>query len=189
MNLKDIRQKIIEDNSWATKKGWEPIYTAHPDAQIAIIGQAPGKRTQKKGIPWDDPSGDNLRIWLGLSKDEFYSKKVALIPMDFYFPGSGERGDKPPRKYFAAKWHPLILNNMPNIKLIILIGQYAQKHYLGSRMKMSLTDTVRSYTEYIPEYIPLVHPSPRNNIWHKKNPWFKDKVISTLQKEVSKQLK
>ena len=186
-DLASIKIAIENDpeNKAFSKKGWKPIYTAHPSATILIIGQAPGKIAQESGIPWNDASGDNLRNWLGISRDEFYDeKKVALIPMDFYFPGSKDRGDVAPRKGFAEKWHPEILKNMPHIKLTILIGQYSQELYLGEQRKKTLTDTVKSFDEYLPSYLPLVHPSPRNNIWQKKNPWFKKEVIPRLQKIV-----
>ncbi|MEI8223802.1 MAG: uracil-DNA glycosylase family protein [bacterium] len=187
MNLKQIKGEIINDkeNKPFHKKGWEPIYTAHKSAKILIIGQAPGRLAQESNVPWNDLSGDNLRAWLGMIKEIFYDeKKVALVPMDFYFPGSKERGDVPPRKGFAEKWHPLILENMPNIELTILIGQYSQELYLGTKRKKSLTETVKSFEEYLPNYLPLVHPSPRNNIWLKKNPWFKEEIIPKLQKIV-----
>ena len=108
--------------------------------------------------------------------------------MDFYFPGSEERGDLPPRKGFAEKWHPLILKEMPHISLIILIGQYAQEYYLKDQRKKTLTDTVHSFKDYLPKFLPLVHPSPRNNIWQKRNPWFKNLVIPELHKRVRKLL-
>ncbi|HTH93361.1 MAG TPA: uracil-DNA glycosylase family protein [Candidatus Paceibacterota bacterium] len=182
---------IIDDpaNASFAKKKWEPVYTAHKSARILIVGQAPGRLAQESGIPWNDLSGDNLRKWLGLTKEVFYDpKKVALVPMDFYFPGSKERGDIAPRKGFAEKWHPLILKQMPDIELIIVIGKYAQEYYLGTKKKASLTETVRSFKEYLPKIIPLVHPSPRNNIWQKKNPWFPKTVIPTVQKIVAKTL-
>ena len=191
MTLAKIKEAIINDpdNAAFGKKGWEPVYTAHKSAKILIIGQAPGRIAQESGIPWSDLSGDNLRSWLRVSKEEFYDEKLfALIPMDFYFPGSKERGDVPPRKGFAEKWHPLILKNMPNIQLTILIGQYSQELYLGTKRKKTLTETVRSYNEYLPQYLPLVHPSPRNNIWQKKNPWFKSELIPKLHKIVKKSL-
>lgn len=185
MDLNTIRRKIqnAPENVSFKVKEWQPIYSAHPDARILIIGQAPGRVAQETKIPWNDKSGDNLRNWLGLSKEEFYNEKmVALVPMDFYFPGSLERGDVAPRKGFAEKWHPLILEQMPNIRLIILIGQYSQEYYLGAKRKDSLTETVRAYKEYLPTYLPLVHPSPRNNIWIKKNPWFYIDVIPSARK-------
>ena len=187
MTLEAIRKAIEVDpeNSAFTKKGWDPIYTAHKNAKILIIGQAPGIRAQESRIPWNDPSGDNLRAWIDIDRNTFYDEtKVALVPMDFYFPGSKERGDLPPRKEFAEKWHPLILENMPGIELTLLIGAYAQERYLGEKRKKNLTETVRAFKEYGPEHIPLVHPSPRNNIWQKKNPWFKKNLLPSLQATV-----
>jgi len=188
MKLSLIKKRIIEDpkNAIFLKKGWKPVYTAHSSAKIVIIGQAPGGIAQATGIPWNDASGNALRAWLGVSRETFYDeKKIALVPMDFYFPGSKLRGDVAPRKDFAKKWHPLIFEQMPHIELVVLIGQYSQEYYLGKRRKKTLTETVRAYQEYLPEYLPLVHPSPRNNIWQKKNPWFRKQVIPNLQKLVN----
>lgn len=188
MKLFSIQTAIMRDpaNRTFVKKGYKPIYTAHRSAKILIIGQAPGRLAQESGIPWNDLSGDNLRAWLGITRDVFYDqRKIALVPMDFFFPGSRERGDAPPRKEFAEKWHSLILENLSNVRLTILIGRYAQEWYLSARRKQSLTETVEAYEEYLPAYIPLVHPSPRNNIWQKKNPWFQKKVIPALQRRVS----
>ena len=152
-----------------------------------IIGQAPGRLAQKSGVPWNDASGNNLRSWLGITDDVFYDlTQIALIPMDFYFPGAGKTGDLPPRPGFTDKWHPLILEQMPNIELIILVGQYAQKCYLGDRAYKTLTETVHRADEYLPEYFPLIHPSPRNNIWQAKNPWFSEQIVPLLQKTVSR---
>lgn len=192
MTLSAIRKAIIEgkENASFTKKGWEPVYTAHEDAKILIVGQAPGIRAQESHIPWNDPSGDNLRNWMDIDRDAFYDeKKIALVPMDFYFPGSKERGDEPPRKGFAEKWHPLILENLKEVKLTLVIGQYAHAYYLGDTKKKTLTETVKSFKEYTPKIIPLVHPSPRNNIWQKKNPWFKEDLIPHLRKRVKTVLK
>ena len=191
MTLEQIRKKIIDDrdNMPFTKKGWEPVYTAHISAKILIIGQAPGRLAQESSVPWNDPSGDNLRRWMNIDKDTFYNEmKIALIPMDFYFPGSKERGDAPPRKDFAEKWHPKILEYMPVIQLIILIGQYAQAYYLRGKRKKTLTATVRAYKEYGTLFVPLVHPSPRNNIWQKKNPWFEEEVLPFLRKAIARVL-
>jgi len=187
MKLSDIRTAIASDpvNRIFVKKGWKPVYTAHKSARILIIGQAPGRLAQESGIPWNDPSGDNLRVWLGITRETFYDeRKIALVPMDFFFPGSKGHGDAPPRKEFAEKWHPLILKNLSNVRLTVLIGQYAQERYLGIRRKETLTETVRAYEEYLPNYFPLVHPSPRNNIWQKKNPWFKKLLLPKLQARV-----
>lgn len=187
MSLEDIHAAIAQDpaNAWATRQGWEPVFSAHRDARILIVGQAPGIRAQTSHVPWNDPSGDNLRTWMDVSRETFYdTSKIALVPMDFYFPGSLARGDVPPRKGFAEKWHPLLLAQMPNIEFSILIGQYAHRYYLGSERKQTLTETVRNYQEYLPEKLPLVHPSPRNNIWHKKNPWFQAEVVPVLRERV-----
>lgn len=184
MKLSEIRKAIIADpdNASFTKKGWTPVYTAHPQACIAIIGQAPGRLAQESHTPWNDPSGDNLRAWMNIDRETFYDEtKIALIPMDFYFPGSKERGDLPPRKGLAEIWHPPIFAQMPHIALTLLVGQYAHAYYLQGRKKKTLTETVRAYREYAPHYIPLVHPSPRNNIWHKNNPWFKEEVVPYLR--------
>ena len=175
MTLSNIKKDIIDhpSNTWAKRKGYEPIYSASRTSRVVIIGQAPGKRAQESRVPWNDVSGDTLRAWLGLTEKEFYSKsKIALIPMDFYFPGKGEQGDLPPRKDFADMWHPQIFEQMPHIRLTLLVGQYAQKHYLGNKMKKNLTETVRNYRDYLPIYIPLIHPSPLNARWKAKNKWF-----------------
>ena len=190
--LTTIRQRISADpaNAVYTKQGWQPVYTAHPSARILVVGQAPGRLAQESGTPWNDPSGDNLREWLGVDRDTFYDERLfALVPMDFYFPGSKKRGDLPPRKGFAEKWHPLIREQLPKIQLTLLIGQYAHAYYLGKRRKKTLTETVHAYEEYLPDYLPLVHPSPRNNIWHKKNPWFKKEVIPFLRRTVAQAIK
>jgi len=162
-----------------------PIIQANRGSKILIIGQAPGQKVQDSGIPWDDASGNNLREWLGVDKQTFYNEKIfALIPMGFCFPGCGKSGDLPPRPECAPLWHLQILKLMPEIKLTLLIGQYAQKYYLKNAAKITLTETVKNYTDYLPNYIPLPHPSPRNNIWQKKNTWFKENLIQVLQEKV-----
>lgn len=187
-----IQKEIMEDpaNKAFTELGYEPLFVAHKDACLLIVGQAPGIKAQTAGRPWDDESGKRLMEWLGIDETLFRDeKKIAHLPMDFYYPGKGKSGDLPPRKDFAARWHPKLLAQMPKIKLIILVGQYAQKHYLGKRAKKNLTETVRAYEEYLPDYFPLVHPSPLNFRWHGKNPWFVEQVIPVLQKEVVRILK
>ncbi len=189
--LEKVYADIVADpeNKQYTEKHWKPLYTADPSARIMIVGQAPGHVAQESMIPWDDKSGDNLRSWLRISRETFYNKSiVSLIPMDFYFPGSKEKHDAPPRKGFAGKWHPRLLTLMPHIQLTILIGQYSQGYYLKDRAKRTLTETVRAYKEYLPEYLPLVHPSPRNNIWQKKNPWFKEELLPELQRYIGELL-
>lgn len=183
--LAGIRARIIDDpaNASAKKAGWAPLYTAAPSSRIAIIGQAPGRRAQESGIPWNDPSGIKLREWLGVTDEEFYDPaRIALLPMDFYYPGKATSGDLPPRKDFAPTWHPMILEQLPDLRLTILIGSYAQKHYL--RVTSSLTETVRHHTDHLPAYFPIVHPSPLNFRWQAKNPWFETEVIPELRRRV-----
>lgn len=183
MELADIRQAIIEDvaNRDFTNKGIAPLFQAPSTAKILIIGQAPGLKTQEKGRLFDDASGDNLRQWLGVDRQTFYeSGHFAILPMDFYYPGKGKSGDLPPRKDFAPKWHQLILDQLPELELTILVGNYAQTYYL-EKSQRNLTERVRHADDYLPTYFPLPHPSPRNNIWQAKNPWFQAEIIPYLQ--------
>jgi uracil-DNA glycosylase len=137
-------------------------------------------------VPWNDASGVRLRGWLGVDDAQFYDPdQFAIVPMDFYYPGKGASGDLPPRKDFAARWHRRILDELPDLRLTILVGGYAQKHYLGKRAKPSLTETVRAYEEYLPSAIPLVHPSPLNFRWQTRNPWFEAEVVPVLRSLVS----
>lgn len=158
-------------------------------SKIVIIGQAPGQKVQNSGMPWDDVSGHELRRWLGVSKEQFYDEQLfALVPMGFCYPGKGTSGDLPPRPECAPLWHEPLLKNMKKAKLIILIGQYSQNYYLGETLKTTLTDTVKNYAAYLPAYLPLVHPSPRNRIWQTKNPWFEKEVVPILHKIISNQI-
>ena len=160
----------------------KPVFSVHPRAKIMIIGQAPGQKVQNSGIPWDDQSGNELRRWLGVTKEQFYNPELfALVPMGFCYPGKGPSGDLPPRPECAPTWHHLLLHKMKQVELTILIGQYSQKYYLGNRLKPSLTETVRAYEDFLPKFLPLVHPSPRNKIWQKKNPWFEKEIVPVLQ--------
>lgn len=166
-------------------QGVNPVLSASKESKIIIIGQAPGSIVHRTGIPWDDKSGDRLRDWLNVSKEEFYNENLfALIPIGFCYPGKGKGGDLPPRPECAPKWHDLVLDQITNKKLILLIGSYAQRYYLKNFVKKTLTNTVKNYVEYLPMYLPLPHPSPRNNIWLKKNEWFEETVIPDLQKRV-----
>ncbi len=165
--------------------GVNPVVSASPNSKVIIIGQAPGSVVHKTGIPWNDKSGDRLRTWLGVSKSDFYNKDLfALVPMGFCYPGRGKSGDLAPRPECAPKWHDLVLNQIKNLELIILVGNYAQRYYLESKIKQTLTETVKNYLEYLPKYFPLPHPSPRNNIWLKKNPWFEATAIPELRKQL-----
>ena len=181
--LEQITQAIMADpaNRSFTDIGIAPLFAAPVTARINIVGQAPGLKAQNSRLYWNDQSGDRLRHWLGVDRDLFYhSGLFAVIPMDFYYPGKGKSGDLPPRKGFAAKWHPQILAQLPQLELTILIGQYAQRYYLPEN-RLNVTDTVKNYREFLPHFLPLVHPSPRNQLWQAKNPWFAQEVIPTLQ--------
>jgi len=165
--------------------GPRPILSVHPKSKIIIIGQAPGAKVHASGVPWDDASGKELRRWLGVEPDVFYDEKTfALMPMGFCYPGKGTSGDMPPRPECAPQWHRKVLTNLKQAELTLLIGQYSQGYYLGDTAKDSLTETVRSYKEFLPSFLPLPHPSPRNRIWQKKNPWFEKMVVPELRKRV-----
>lgn len=165
--------------------GANPVVTASRYSKIILIGQAPGQIVHRTGIPWNDKSGDNLREWLGVDKYMFYSTSLmALVPMGFCYPGKGKSGDLPPRPECAPLWHDKLLSAMPEAQLTLLIGQYAQNYYLKDKAKGTLTETVRHFKEYLPHYFPLPHPSPRNNIWQARNPWFKAEVLPSLQELV-----
>jgi len=183
-----IIKKLKEDsrNKSYTERGIPPIFQVSPKAQILIIGQAPGKKVEESLIPFNDKSGEKLVQWMGIDRDTFYSEKIAILPMDFYYPGKGKTGDLPPRSFIAKEYHKDILDLMPDIKLTILIGSYSMKYYLGKGMKENLTETVRSYKEYLPKYFPIVHPSPLNFRWQKANPWFEGEVVPVLRDKVEK---
>jgi uracil-DNA glycosylase len=192
MNIfEKIKQEIMADpmNESYTKMGISPIFKASADARIAIVGQAPGRKAEETQLFWNDLSGDRLREWLGVSREIFYhTNRIAQLPMDFYYPGKAKTGDAPPRKGFAEKWHPRLLEEMPDIEIIILIGSYSQKYYLNGKREKSLTETVRNFQNYLPEYFPLVHPSPLNLGWLKKNPWYEEAVLPVLKEIVHKNL-
>lgn len=183
-----IIKRLKEDsrNKSYTERGIPPIFQVSPKAQILIIGQAPGKKVEESLIPFNDKSGEKLVQWMGIDRDTFYSEKIAILPMDFYYPGKGKTGDLPPRSFIAKEYHKDILDLMPDIKLTILIGSYSMKYYLGKGMKENLTETVRSYKEYLPKYFPIVHPSPLNFRWQKANPWFEGEIVPVLRDMVGK---
>ena len=184
--LTQIKNAIMADpqNKSFTEHGIEPLFSAPTSARINIVGQAPGVKAEQTHLYWNDKSGDRLRKWLGVDRETFYhSDLFAVIPMDFYYPGKGKSGDLPPRKGFAEKWHPQILSDLPNIELTILIGQYAQKYYLPENT-LNVTKTVQNYAKFLPHFLPLVHPSPRNQLWLAKNPWFEQEVVPRLQQRV-----
>lgn len=167
----------------------KPILSAGRTAKLMIVGQAPGRRVHETGIPWNDPSGDRLRDWMQVSRDTFYDKKrIAIIPTGFCYPGKGPGGDLPPCPECAPLWHPRLRAALPGIRLTLLVGSYAQAYYLGERRYKTLTETVHHYRDYLPEFLPLPHPSPRNQMWLKRNPWFAAEVLPLLHRLVKEQL-
>lgn len=190
--FKEIFEAIKADpqNKKYTKDGIEPLYSVHKEAKICIIGQAPGIRAQESRLFWNDPSGDRLRDWLGIDRTTFYeSNKISILPLDFYFPGKGKSGDLPPRAVFAQKWHKALLEEMPEIELFILVGSYAIKYYLNLKSSAKTTEVIHDFEAYLPKYFPLVHPSPRNNMWLAKNPWFEPELLPELKKRVAQLMK
>ncbi len=163
-----------------------PVIRANSQARLCIAGQAPGTRVHASGVPFDDPSGNRLRDWMGIGHEVFYDeKRLAIVPMGFCFPGLDARGgDLPPAKICARLWRAQVFEHLPNVELTLLMGQYAQGWHLGKRRKASLTETVRVWQEYLPEFLPLPHPSWRNNTWLKKNPWFEEDVLPVLRRRV-----
>jgi len=166
----------------------KPILQIHPDAKILIAGQAPGQKAHEAGRPFDDPSGDRLRQWLGVSKDVFYdAKQIALVPMVFCFPGTVKSGDLPPRKECADLWRAPLLAELKGVELVIVLGSYAQAYHLGVKGKASVTEQVKHWKEYLAQgKLPLPHPSPRNNRWLKQNPWFEEEVLPALKMSVAR---
>jgi uracil-DNA glycosylase len=169
------------------------IRAGSPKARIVLIGQAPGTKVHTSGVPWDDVSGDNLRRWLGVEKEVFYDEtRFALVPMGFCFPGQktvkGRKQDLPPRPECAPLWHERVLAELPRVELIVLTGAYAIGKYLQTQKKQTLTQTVQRWKEYGPRYFPIPHPSPRNRLWLRKNPWFEEEVVPTLRSRVKKMM-
>lgn len=165
--------------------GPRPVLRADHRARLLIVGQAPGTRVHATGIPWNDPSGDRLRAWLGVDRDAFYdATRIAIIPTGLCYPGRGRSGDLPPRPECAPRWHPQLRALLPDIGLTLLVGQYAQRYYLGARRKSTLTATVQAWREYLPEFLPLPHPSPRNTHWLQVHAWFEREVLPELRDRV-----
>lgn len=178
--------KADERNAEYTRRGIPPIFQLNKDAKILIIGQAPGRKVEESKIPFDDKSGEKLISWMGIDRKTFYSDKIAILPMDFYYPGKGKTGDLPPRKFIAEEYHREILDELADIEMTLLIGKYSMDYYLKGKMKRNLTETVRSYEEYLPKYFPIVHPSPLNFRWQAKNSWFTEEVVPVLAERVAK---
>ncbi|HET6603848.1 MAG TPA: uracil-DNA glycosylase family protein [Xanthomonadaceae bacterium] len=169
--------------------GPRPVLRAHADARILIVGQAPGTRVHQSGVPWNDASGIRLRHWLGVERGQFYEERAfAIVPMGFCYPGRGKAGDLPPRPECAQTWHGRLLPLLPKIELTLLVGHHAQAWGLGGRRHGTLTATVRAYGEYLPAVFPLPHPSPRNQLWLRSNPWFEDECLPVLRARVREAL-
>jgi uracil-DNA glycosylase len=186
--LQTLLQEIRQCRQCAAELplGPRPVLRAGATARLMIVGQAPGTRVHETGIPWNDPSGERLRDWLQVDKEIFYDEnRIAIVPMGFCYPGVDRNGgDKPPRPECAPHWHPLIAPYLPNVALTLLVGSYAQKYYLGKDRGKSMTETVRLWRNYQPQFLPLPHPSWRNTAWLKKNPWFADEVLPALRRRV-----
>ena len=191
MQVEEIIEKLKNDprNKEYTDKGIDPIFQFNKNSKILIIGQAPGKKVEESGILFNDKSGENLVNWLGISMETLHSKDFSIIPMDFYFPGKAKSGDKAPRKFISKEYHPLLLEELKDVKLTILIGAHSQKFYLEDKFKKNLTETVRNFKDYLPTYFPIVHPSPLNNRWMAKNEFFKEDTLPELKKIIENIIK
>lgn len=165
--------------------GANPVLRASATARLLIVGQAPGTKVHASGVPWNDPSGDRLRDWLDMDRDTFYDEsRIAIVPMGFCYPGKGKSGDLPPRPECAPLWHERLLAHMPRVELVLLVGSYAQQHYLGASRE-TLTERVRRWRDFAPRYLPLPHPSPRNTLWLRRNDWFEETVVPELRQRVA----
>ena len=171
--------------------GPRPVLHVAPEARLLLVSQAPGTKVHETGMSFNDRSGDRLREWLGITREEFYgNKRLAIMGMGFCYPGREDRGgDKPPMKVCAPTWHPRLRPLLPNVEMTLLVGQYAHVYYLGDRRKKTLTDTVHAWREYMPEFLALPHPSWRNTFWLKENPWFEREVLPELRRQVKRLLK
>lgn len=171
--------------------GARPVLQLASTARLLIIGQAPGSKVHQSGIPWNDASGDRLRDWLKLDPSVFYDEaKVAILPMGLCYPGAADnQGDMPPRPECAPHWHERLLRHLPDLQTTLLVGQYAQRHYLGTRRKSSMTETVKAFSAYYPQFLPLPHPSWRSLIWMRKHPWYEQTIIPELRKAVRKAIR
>lgn len=170
--------------------GPRPVLRARSTTRLLIVGQAPGTRVHETGVPWNDPSGDRLRDWLSLDRETFYDEdRIAIIPMGFCYPGRDDRGgDRPPRPECAPLWHSRLLPLLPAVRLTLLVGSYAQAYYLGRRRQRTLTETVRAWADFGPEYVPLPHPSWRTTAWQKRNAWFDTELLPALRHRVHRLL-
>lgn len=169
--------------------GPRPVLQASRISKVIIMAQAPGLKVHNTGIPWNDPSGEQLRNWLGITDKQFYNPELfGIIPMGFCYPGRGKNGDLPPRPECAPTWHPKLFELIEGDPLFLMIGQYAQRYYLKKSRNKNLTETVSHFEDYLPRFFPLPHPSPRNRLWQKRNPWFEHEVIPRLRSEVQNRI-
>ena len=181
--LKEVRACRLCDAHLPS--GPRPVLRASNTARLLIVGQAPGRRVHETGIPFNDPSGDRLRDWLGLDWETFYDeRRIAIVPMGFCYPGAGKSGDLPPRPECAEAWRAKLLAHLGNIELTLAIGRYAIDWHLGEHVKKTLTETVRDWRDHLATLVPLPHPSPRNNLWLRRNPWFEKEVIPIVRERV-----
>ena len=165
--------------------GPRPVLQVHAAARILVAGQAPGRKVHETGVPFNDASGDRLRAWLGVSREVFYDEKqIAILPMGFCFPGTGKSGDLPPRPECAPTWRKPLLSRLKHLQLTLLIGQYAQAYHLPGG-GASLTEVVSAWRDHWPLVVPLPHPSPRNNLWLQRNPWFEEELLPMLRVRVA----
>lgn len=166
--------------------GVRPVTSFSPSAKLLIIGQAPGSKVHLSGIPWDDKSGDRLREWTGLDRETMYDPaRVALVPMGFCYPGRASGGDKPPRRECAPLWHDEVLAILPEDRLTLLVGSYAQSYYLPVTRTLSMTERVRRFRDFLPDALPLPHPAWRSTLWMRQNPWFETEVLPILRTRVA----
>jgi len=169
--------------------GPRPILQCHPHARILIAGQAPGRKAHEAGVPFDDASGDRLRDWLGISRDVFYdATRIAIVPMGFCYPGTGKSGDLPPRPECAPAWRNQLLTRMRDIRLTLVVGQYAQAAHFGDAAP-SLTNLVKAWRDHWPAVVPLPHPSPRNQLWLRRHPWFEQDLLPELKRRIAEVLR
>ncbi|MEM0989593.1 MAG: uracil-DNA glycosylase family protein [Pseudomonadota bacterium] len=187
LEISSCRRCADRFQATATRHAPRPVLYPSRTARLLIVGQAPGARVHASGVPFDDRSGDRLRDWLGVDRATFYDRRrVAIVPMGFCFPGYDARGsDLPPPPLCADTWRQQVLDQMPQVELTLLIGQYAQAWHLGKSRKKTLTETVAAWRDYGPAYLPMPHPSWRNTAWLKRNPWFEDEVLPWLKAQVA----
>ncbi|HEY8157505.1 MAG TPA: uracil-DNA glycosylase family protein [Methylobacter sp.] len=190
MPLKEILSEILACKICEAKlpHGARPVLQFHPKARILIAGQAPGRKVHDSGVPFDDASGDRLRDWMGVTREVFYdAEKIAILPMGFCYPGSSASGDLPPRPECAIAWREQLLGCLKQLEVTLVLGRYAQGYHMNTA-NLQVTETVRAWRTYWPKVIPLPHPSPRNNLWIRRNPWFEAELLPALRKRVAEVL-